>query len=153
MHQKQEPRSAHFVDLPTKKKIKDILKVHIQKRIKNPKILGQFQLSDGILDSLARQSEGFVGAEIEQIVIETLFEAYSENRSINLEDFEKAISNTVPLSVTQSEQIRSIREWANVRAVTATPQEDLKEYNSDDLSKDIDTNDVRFNRGGRTIDF
>ena len=145
-----------FVDLPTKRERKDILKVHIQKRIKNPKILGQFQLSDSILESLAIQSEGFVGAEIEQIVIETLFEAYSENRSINLGDFEKAIANTVPLSVTQAEQIRSIREWANVRAVTATPQEDLKEYSSNTglfMDPDADKDDDRFNRGGRTIDF
>lgn len=45
-----------------------------------------------------------------------------------MEDFLKAIDNTVPLAVTQAEQITAIREWANVRAVAATAPEDRKTY-------------------------
>lgn len=148
-----------FVDLPTLRERKEILKVHIHKRIKDPEVMGYFKLTDEVLESLAKQCEGFVGAEIEHLVIDALFEAYSGNRSIRLEDFERAISNTVPLSVTQAEQIRQIREWANVRAVAATPQEDRKEYIKetvmvpDDAQAPDYTDDVRFNRGGRTIDF
>ncbi|WHY78021.1 AAA family ATPase [Neobacillus sp. WH10] len=148
-----------FVDLPTLRERKEILKVHIHKRIKDPEVMGYFKLTDEVLESLAKQCEGFVGAEIEHLVIDALFEAYSGNRSISLEDFERAISNTVPLSVTQAEQIRQIREWANVRAVAATPQEDRKEYIKEtvmvpDNGQAPDyTDDVRFNRGGRTIDF
>ena len=148
-----------FVDLPTLRERKEILKVHIHKRIKDPEVMGYFKLTDEVLESLAKQCEGFVGAEIEHLVIDALFEAYSGNRSISLEDFERAISNTVPLSVTQAEQIRKIREWANVRAVAATPQEDRKEYIKETVMVPDDgqapdyTDDVRFNRGGRTIDF
>ena len=57
-----------------------------------------------------------------------LYDAFSEDRSITLNDFENAVKNTVPLSVTQAEQIISIRNWANVRAVAATAQEDRMEY-------------------------
>jgi SpoVK/Ycf46/Vps4 family AAA+-type ATPase len=148
-----------FVDLPTLRERKEILKVHIHKRLKDPEVKGYFKLTDEVLESLAKQCEGFVGAEIEQLVIDALFEAYSGNRPIRLEDFERAISNTVPLSVTQAEQIRGIREWANVRAVAATPQEDRKEYVKEtvmvpDSGQAPDySDDVRFNRGGRTIDF
>ncbi|MBO1515412.1 AAA family ATPase [Metabacillus bambusae] len=150
-----------FVDLPTKRERKEILKVHIKKRLKDPEVVGGFQLTEEVLENLAAKCEGFVGAEIEQLVIDGLFEAYAESRSIRLDDFEKAIINTVPLSVTQAEQIRSVRDWANVRAVTATPQEDREDYAKDSVaitigpgseSNDIGE-DVRFNRGGRTIDF
>ena len=57
---------------------------------------------------------------MEQIVVMGLYDAFSEDRSITLNDFENAVKNTVPLSVTQAEQIISIRNWANVRAVAAT---------------------------------
>ena len=38
---------------------------------------------------LAEITEGYVGAEIEQIVISGLFEAFSEDRSIDIGDFRK----------------------------------------------------------------
>ncbi|MCU7756670.1 AAA family ATPase [Bacillus cereus] len=148
-----------FVDLPTHRERKEILKVHINKRLKNPEVMGLLEVTDEVLDELAGKCEGFVGAEIEQLVIDALFEAYSEDRSIQLADFERAIKNTVPLSVTQAEQIRLIRDWANVRAVTATPREDRVDYPkepalipSGSVDEDSD-DDVRFHRGGRTIDF
>lgn len=148
-----------FVDLPTKRERREILKVHIKKRLRDPDVIGHFQLTEEVVDNLAAKCEGFVGAEIEQLVIDALFEAYAEDRAICLEDFERAIANTVPLSVTQAEQIRGIREWANVRAVTATPREDLEEYASENMlvksghGSEEDGDDIRFNRGGRTIDF
>ena len=142
-----------FADLPTHRERKQIFKIHLQKRLKNPEVIGDFQLSDEVLDHLADLSEGYVGAEIEQIVIDGLFEAYAEQRAVRLEDFERAIRNTVPLSVTQAEQIRAIRDWANVRAVSATPKEDLEEYKKEPEEKGPEKGDVRFHRGGRTIDF
>ncbi|MGD8191874.1 AAA family ATPase [Brevibacillus ginsengisoli] len=151
-----------FVDLPTKRERREILKVHMNKRLRDTEVIGDFQLTDEVLENLAEKCEGFVGAEIEQLVINALFEAYAEERSIRLEDFKRAIVNTVPLSITQAEQIRAIRNWANVRAVTATPQEDREDYASEAAlvtsgSQAPDGNgnedDIRNNRGGRTIDF
>lgn len=100
---------------------------------------------------MAELTEGFVGAEIEQVVINGLFEAYYEDRSVRLSDFEKVCKQFIPLSVTQAEQIKKVREWANVRAVTATPREDRKEY-FENADSDPEF-DIKASRGGRTIDF
>lgn len=150
-----------FVDLPTKRERKDILKVHISKRLTDPEVSGEFELTDEILEHLSSKCEGFVGAEIEQLVIDALFEAYAESSAVRLEFFERAIANTVPLSVTLAEQIRGIRDWANVRAVAATPREDREEYANEGLANPYggilagtgEFDDVRFKRGGRTVDF
>ena len=96
---------------------------------------------------LAKLTEGFVGAEIRQVVVTGLFEAFSEDRSVTTDDFRKAIANTVPLSVTQGEQIRTLREWASMRAVAATPSEDRAEY-----AEPWDAQRHHRLRGGRMVD-
>ena len=70
----------------------------------------------------------------------------------------KVIKNMVPLSVTQSEQIMQIRNWANVRAVAATAREDRNEYEKEDAVKENkeiaeQEENIKKNRGGRSIDF
>ena len=78
---------------------------------------------------------------------------------MKMDDFVKAIKFTVPLSVTQSETIKSLREWANLRAVNATPKDELSEYVMDsEIKKDDDkdnkgTPNISNARGGRTLDF
>lgn len=143
-----------FVDLPTTKERKDIFSVHLKKRLNDDEIsknlLVNGEIPDRLLEELSEMTEGFVGAEIEQIVISALYEAFFENRELKQEDLKNVISNMVPLSVTQKEQIRSLREWANVRAVAATAKDDLVKYA---IEKTDDTDDISQTRGGRTIDF
>ncbi len=139
-----------FVDLPTHRERVEIFKVHLHKRLQNEEIKGTFQISDYNLNTLAQITEGFVGAEIEQVVIDGLFDAFYENRSVTMKDFEKVCSQLIPLSVTQQEQIKRIRDWANVRAVAATPREDRREYKSN--MEECEAG-VLSSRGGRTIDF
>ena len=58
--------------------------------------------------------------------------------------------------MTQAEQIHSIREWANVRAVAATPREDRKDYKQEPATigtPDPQGEDIREARGGRAVDF
>lgn len=147
-----------FVDLPTHNERKEILKVHLLRRLKDPGVIGKFVVDEQTLDQLAGMTEGFVGAELEQVVITGLFEAFYEDRSISLQDFEHAISLTVPLSITQAEQIHQLREWANVRAVAATQNEDRVDYvQAGALSRSVDAavtpDDVLASRGGRPVDF
>lgn len=149
-----------FVDLPTLEERKAIFNVHLKKRINNDKVRGSFSWEGEIIDELAQETEGFVGAEIENVVVAAIFEAFSEKRSVQREDFQKAIANTVPLAVTQAEQIKGIREWANVRAVAATAQEDRRDYVQEDQQAadpsarlKRESGDVFQQRGGRTIDF
>lgn len=145
-----------FVDLPTLIERKDIFRLHMGKRLKEPSVIGDFKLSEEIYQGLASATEGFVGAEIEHVVISALYEAFFESRPICQGDLDKSIKNTVPLSVTQAEQIRALREWANVRAVAATPREELMAYDTS-ASKTGEATptgaDIVSWRGGRAVDF
>ncbi|WP_434291687.1 AAA family ATPase [Clostridium botulinum] len=145
-----------FVDLPTRNERKDIFRLHLKKRLTNEEVCEEISVTDELLSNLADITEGFVGAEIEQAVIAALFEAFSEDRALKVTDLERVIKNTVPLSVTQREQIIKIREWANVRAVAATAKEDRSEYlevNEEKKDEKKGEDDIRISRGGRTIDF
>lgn len=147
-----------FVDLPTEKERKDIFKLHLIKRLTNQEIMGDIVIEDMLLTELAKHTEGFSGAEIEQTVIAALFEAFSEDRALEKKDILKVIKNMVPLSVTQSEQIMQIRSWANVRAVAATARADRNEYAKEELPKEEQKiteqhENIKKNRGGRSIDF
>lgn len=136
-----------FVDLPTPTEREIIFKLHLNKMLKGS-ISEEFEISDKLIKKLVDMTEGFVGAEIEQVIISAVFDAYAEDRTLQEDDLYRAIKNTVPLSITQKEQIESIREWANIRAVAATSHED----NEINANKKADTNVVKL-RGGRNVDF
>ena len=102
-----------FVDLPSYSERKEIFKIHL--RIRN-RIPENFDL-----ELLAKETEGFSGAEIEQAVISGLYDAYYDNkRELTTEDVLKAIKETVPLSITMKEQINYLRQWAQNRARPAS---------------------------------
>lgn len=147
-----------FVDLPTDAERKDIFRLHLEKRLKSSKASEDIAVNDELLEALSNKTEGFSGAEIEQIVIDGLFEAFSYDRSLNMEDLKKAISNTIPLSVTQAEQIISIRTWASTRAVAASSIESLGKYEDYKDESIVDKQKSAFSqigkaRGGRFVDF
>lgn len=136
-----------FVDLPTQREREEIFKLHLAKRLKNKEVASQIELNKDLYKKLAEMTEGFVGAEIEQVVISALYEAFFNNRALEFSDLTNTIKNVVPLSITQKEQILSLRQWANIRAVAATKKDDLAEY-ADSLNE----NDVNSSRGGRALD-
>jgi SpoVK/Ycf46/Vps4 family AAA+-type ATPase len=146
-----------FVDLPTKAERRIIWNVHLKKRLKSAEVVGDLKIDQQLSDRLAEISEGYSGAEIEQAVIIGLFEAFSEQRSISEQDLTKALVNMVPLSVTQSENIEAIRDWANVRAVAATSQEDREGVayapKAEAKTEPKPKSDTKVARGGRTVDF
>ena len=64
------------------------------------------------LDRLAKASRGFVGAEIEQAVIDAMYIGFNDNeREFTTEDILQALHHQVPLSVSQWEQIEKLRSW------------------------------------------
>lgn len=140
-----------FVDLPTQTEREAIWELHLRKHLAEPsKAGGGLELSSSTLMDLSAASEGFSGAEIAQAVISSCFDAFAERRAVEKEDVLRAINQTVPLSVTQAEQISRIREWAASRAVAATSEQARGTYKS---SATADPNDVASWRGGRAIDF
>lgn len=138
-----------FVDLPTHRERKEIFKLHLAKRLKDKEVASKITLDDDLYEKLADMTEGFVGAEIEQVVITALYEAFFNKRALEFSDLETTIKNVVPLSVTQKEQILSLRQWANIRAVAATKKDDMASYSSGDGDS---SDDINTSRGGRALD-
>lgn len=143
-----------FVDIPTFNERVEIFRLHLKKRLKDKGVAQNVPVTDEVCKKLASLTEGFIGAEIEQVVISALYEAFFEKRALEFRDLEKTIKNTVPLSTTQREQILSLRAWANVRAVAATKKEDMTQYSQSSEGENADDQkDVSKTRGGRSLDF
>ena len=142
-----------FVDLPTENERKEIFRLHLEKRLTDEYVTSEFVISENVLSYLASITEGYSGAEIEQVVVEALFEAFADERPLEETDLKKAIHNMVTLSTIQAEQIEAIRQWANERAVTATAQKDVVgTINKAGMKKDSVCEYTK-PRGGRFIDF
>ncbi len=93
-----------FLDLPTLSERRDIFSVHLRKRRRLPQ--------DYDLDRLAAASEGYVGAEIEQAIIDGMYIGFNDNeREFTTEDILSALSRQVPLSVSSRETIGALRNW------------------------------------------
>ena len=103
-----------FLDLPDREERREIFAVHLKKRKCIP---AEFDL-----ELLARESEGCVGAEIEQTVIDAMYQAFSEDmRRLNTADILTCIKKQVPLSVSQRETVAALRAYlAEGRAVSAS---------------------------------
>ena len=143
-----------FVDLPTQKERQIILDIHIKKRFVHPEVKGNLMINRAFIERLAIRTEGFTGAEIEQVVVSALFEAFAANRSVTEDDFVFAIEGTVPLVITQAEQIASIRQWANLRAVSATSCDHKSSEEIVEPTVQPSISKPEFTpRGGRSIEF
>jgi len=106
------------VDLPNKKERTEIFKIHLE-RIKRPALI------EG-RTSLIKSTEGFTGAEIETVIDSAMFNAFDEDREINVADITKAARETQPLSVTAKEKVDAIRDWAKERARMASEPDEKK---------------------------
>lgn len=102
-----------FIDLPNYHERTLIFHIHLEKR--------GWKGDKYDVETLAAKTEGFSGAEIEQIVSSAIVRAYSHERPLTQDDLELARSETVPLSVTMEEKIFELREWARSRCRPATP--------------------------------
>jgi SpoVK/Ycf46/Vps4 family AAA+-type ATPase len=142
-----------FIDLPTTVERKTIFSLHISARLRAGPALGDLSVDDPLLDTLAALTEGYSGAEIEQAVISACFDAFDGRRTLTADDLERAITHTVPLSITQAEQIQALRAWADVRAVAASAPQDRAGYRTpaaDAAVPPVDPEAAR-SRGGRTV--
>ena len=101
-----------FVDLPNVAERREIFTVHLRKRKRNPAL---FDLAE-----LAKASNGFTGAEIEQAVVSALYTAFSKGIEVTSAIIAAELAATKPLSVTRAEDVTALREWARDRAVMAS---------------------------------
>jgi ATP-dependent 26S proteasome regulatory subunit len=100
-----------FVDLPHAEVRAALFELHLRKRGRDA---GTFDLP-----KLGAGSEGFSGAEIEQVIVAGLYSAFAEKQQLTTEVLLAEIRATHPLSVTRSEEVEAIRQWAKTRAAPA----------------------------------
>ena len=109
-----------FVNLPTEKERADIFRLHISRR----RDIGGRKYD---CEALAKASRGFSGAEIEQVINDAMFAAFSEDRDFTTEDILAAVNSTIPLSVTFKETINRLIAWAGSgRARMASSQQETE---------------------------
>lgn len=104
-----------FVDLPDLQERTEIIKIHLLKRKRDPK---KFKLAE-----IAKATHGFSGAEIEQVIVGSLYCAYDADRELNSKDLLAEAKAVVPLSVMMREEIDELRTWAQMRTRPASKQD------------------------------
>lgn len=100
-----------FVDLPDDNIRREIFRIHLGKRQLDPE---QFNI-----EMLAEHTEGFSGAEIEQVVVSAVYRANAMQEAVLTGHLLEEINNTSPISVVMAEKIHSLRLWAAERTVNA----------------------------------
>ncbi len=97
-----------FVDLPSYEERVEILRVHLGKV--RP-VIRQYEVP-----VLAGETEGFSGAEVEQAIINAMYNAFDDGeREFTTEDILRGIREVIPISKLMAERIEKLREWAAER--------------------------------------
>ncbi|MBI2827088.1 MAG: AAA family ATPase [Planctomycetia bacterium] len=100
-----------FVDLPGPAARRQILEIHLRRRHRDP---AQFALDD-----LVAATEGFSGAELEQLIVTAMYSAFSAGVELADEHLRTQAHATQPLSVLMRERVVQLRAWAHGRCVPA----------------------------------
>jgi SpoVK/Ycf46/Vps4 family AAA+-type ATPase len=100
-----------FVDLPSPAVRRDILDIHLKRHGHDP---ARFDV-----DALVVVTDGFSGAELEQLVVAGRYECLADGSELETAHLVAEAARTRPLSVIMAEQIASLREWAAARCVAA----------------------------------
>ena len=106
-----------FIGLPSFKEKQLIFKVHLNRL--RPKSWQSYNIP--LLSEIARK---FSGAEIEEVIVEAMRTAFSENREFTLEDIVESINQFVPLAYTNQEKVDSLQEWATAGKARLASSED-----------------------------
>jgi SpoVK/Ycf46/Vps4 family AAA+-type ATPase len=100
-----------FVDLPDEETREAIFKIHLSRRGYDPSLFD--------LRRLAETTDGFSGAEIEQVVVAALYAAFSKGGPLTMNLLLTESRKTRPLTKTRAEYIQTLRRWAKERTVSA----------------------------------
>ena len=101
------------LDLPAEKERIEIINIHLTKRNRN---------TDNFNTAiLAKSTNGFTGADIEQVIKLSLKIAFSKKEQLKMEHLEQAIPEIIPLSKTEASRVEDIRQWCANHAKPANP--------------------------------
>lgn len=95
-----------FVGLPSTEEREEIFKVHLAR-------LRSHNLKSYDIKRLAQETPGFSGAEIEQIIIEAMHTAFSQNRDFDTSDVVEAAGHLIPLARSAQKKITHLQEMAD----------------------------------------
>lgn len=109
-----------FVDLPDRRARVQILGIHLRLRGRDPQ---RFDL-----EALAGMTRNFSGAELEQVIIDALYAAFSAGGELEAHHLERAIDDTIPLFRTYEDEIKALREWAQHRTRYAARDSSVLDY-------------------------
>jgi hypothetical protein len=98
-----------FVDLPDAEDRTSIFQIHLERLKQAPDSVDMERLVDA--------TDGFSGAEIEQVVVAALYRALHESIPLATDLILREIEGTVPLSVSRREDIERLRDLARGRFV------------------------------------
>ncbi len=104
-----------FVDLPDASDRANILCIHLDRYNRETPFGDKVESWEELLEA----TDGFSGAELEQVVIDAMYKAFPEGREPTEVDYIESANNTVPLSATMETKIDSLRKWASGRAISA----------------------------------
>jgi ATP-dependent 26S proteasome regulatory subunit len=118
-----------FVDLPNADERREILKIHLQKR---PRVIRKGAerivnliprtIENSELEKVVKASHGYTGSEIEQVIVNALFDTYKDKRDLIAEDLIQALKDMIPLAKTMDEDIKALRKWGEGRARNASAE-------------------------------
>ncbi len=100
-----------FVDLPDTPVRAEIFRIHLARRELEPTAFD--------LAQLAAASEGFSGAEIEQVVVSALYAGQAQQQTVDQSLLLRNLKSTAPLSVVMAADLAELRAWATGRTVAA----------------------------------
>ena len=101
-----------FVGLPNASERETMFRIHLARRHRDP---SAFDVA-----RLARDTESFSGAEIEQVVLSAMFQAFTAGREFVQKDLEDAARESHPLALAQSERIGALVAWGRKNARQAS---------------------------------
>jgi len=93
-----------FVDLPDSESHAEVFRIHLGKRELRPE--------DFDVAVLVQATDGFSGAEIEQLVVAALYWAAVEDTVLDTRHLLDEARATRPLSVIMADRVAALRAWA-----------------------------------------
>src|SRR5262249_46082167 len=103
---------------------------HLRKRKRLPQ--------DFDIARLARESEGYVGAELEQAIIDAMYVGFNAGREFSTDDISGALRRQVPLSVSHRETIGALRNWLREGRAQSASFQEIREAEQQFVSLQLD---------------
>ena len=129
-----------YFALPTVDEREAIFDLHFNKR--------GHKLSKKVLKQIAKETDKYTGAEIEQIVISAIRKAYvrmkknnNKKYEISIDDLKAAQESVIPVAVSSRETINELEDWVKGRALYSNKATAKKSISVDDLD-DLDLGDI-----------